>query len=86
MKPQRLNLSSSSAGTHLCNIEQKRGLFNQAEMTLLAARHGLIDVTSKAMRPLNPGFHIIRLTRRAPAHALTIVRAQGPERQRRQQR
>jgi two-component system invasion response regulator UvrY len=32
-------------GTHLYNIKQKLGLVNQAEMALLAVRHGLIDVT-----------------------------------------
>ena len=40
-----LKLSSSTVGTHLYNIKQKLGLINQAEMTLLAVRHGLIDVT-----------------------------------------
>ena len=40
-----LALSNSTIGTHLYNIKQKLGLINQAEMTLLAVRHGLIDVT-----------------------------------------
>ncbi len=40
-----LNLSGSTVGTHLYNIKQKLGLSNQAEMTLLALRHGLIHVT-----------------------------------------
>ncbi len=40
-----LSLSSSTVGTHLYNIKQKLGLSNQAEMTLLALRHGLIRVT-----------------------------------------
>lgn len=40
-----LNLSNSTVGTHLYNIKQKLGLNNQAEMTLLAVRHGLISVT-----------------------------------------
>lgn len=40
-----LKLSSSTVGTHLYNIKQKLGLNNQAEMTLLAVRHGLISVT-----------------------------------------
>jgi two-component system invasion response regulator UvrY len=40
-----LNLSSSTVGTHLYNLKQKLGLNNQAEMTLLAIRHGLIDVS-----------------------------------------
>ena len=39
-----LKLSSSTVGTHLYNIKQKLGLSNQAEMALLAARHGLIDL------------------------------------------
>lgn len=41
---ETLKLSSSTVGTHLYNIKQKLGLINQAEMTLLAVRHGLIDV------------------------------------------
>jgi two-component system, NarL family, invasion response regulator UvrY len=41
---ETLTLSSSTIGTHLYNIKQKLGLVNQAEMTLLAVRHGLIDV------------------------------------------
>ncbi len=40
-----LKLSSSTVGTHLYNIKQKLGLTNQAEMTLLAVRHGLIDAS-----------------------------------------
>jgi two-component system, NarL family, invasion response regulator UvrY len=43
---ETLNLSSSTIGTHLYNVKQKLGLANQAEMTLLAMRHGLIDLTS----------------------------------------
>lgn len=42
---ETLKLSSSTVGTHLYNIKQKLGLVNQAEMALLAVRHGLIDVT-----------------------------------------
>jgi two-component system, NarL family, invasion response regulator UvrY len=42
---EALKLSSSTVGTHLYNIKQKLGLTNQAEMTLLAVRHGLIDVS-----------------------------------------
>ncbi len=38
-----LKLSSSTVGTHLYNIKQKLGISNQAEMTLLAVRHGLIE-------------------------------------------
>ncbi len=41
-----LALSSSTIGTHLYNVKQKLGLVNQAEMTLLAVRHGLIDVAA----------------------------------------
>lgn len=41
---QALNLSSSTVGTHLYNLKQKLGLQNQAEMTLLALRHGLIEL------------------------------------------
>jgi two-component system invasion response regulator UvrY len=43
---QTLALSSSTIGTHLYNVKQKLGLLNQAEMTLLAVRHGLIDVAA----------------------------------------
>ena len=43
---ETLKLSSSTIGTHLYNIKQKLGLGNQAEMTLLAVRHGLIDVAA----------------------------------------
>ena len=41
---ETLKLSGSTVGTHLYNIKQKLGLTNQAEMTLLAVRHGLIVV------------------------------------------
>lgn len=40
-----LKLSASTVGTHLYNIKQKLGLNNQAEITLLAVRHGVISVT-----------------------------------------
>jgi two-component system, NarL family, invasion response regulator UvrY len=43
---ETLTLSSSTIGTHLYNIKQKLGLVNQSEMTLLAVRHGLIDVAA----------------------------------------
>jgi two-component system invasion response regulator UvrY len=43
---EALSLSSSTVGTHLYNIKQKLGLNNQAEMTLLAVRHGLIDLSA----------------------------------------
>ena len=41
---EALKLSASTVGTHLYNVKQKLGLSNQAEMTLLAVRQGLIDV------------------------------------------
>lgn len=37
------HLSPSTVGTHLYNIKQKLNVTNQAEMTLLAVRHGLIE-------------------------------------------
>ena len=43
---EALALSASTVGTHLYNIKQKLGLVNQAEMALLAVRHGLIDVAA----------------------------------------
>jgi two-component system, NarL family, invasion response regulator UvrY len=43
---ETLTLSTSTIGTHLYNIKQKLGMVNQAEMTLLAVRHGLIDVAA----------------------------------------
>lgn len=39
----KLNLSPSTVGTHLYNIKQKLGISNQAEITLLAVRHSVID-------------------------------------------
>jgi two-component system, NarL family, invasion response regulator UvrY len=38
-----LRLSASTVGTHLYNIKQKLDVSNQAELTLIAIRHGLID-------------------------------------------
>ena len=38
-----LKLSASTVGTHLYNLKQKLGVVNQAELTLLAIRHGLIE-------------------------------------------
>lgn len=38
-----LKLSASTVGTHLYNIKHKLGAANQAELTLLAIRHGLIE-------------------------------------------
>ena len=40
---QALNLSPSTVGTHLYNIKQKLGAGNQAELTLLALRWGVIE-------------------------------------------
>jgi two-component system, NarL family, invasion response regulator UvrY len=38
-----LKLSASTVGTHLYNIKQKLSASNQAELTLIAIRHGLIE-------------------------------------------
>ena len=38
-----LKLSASTVGTHLYNIKQKLSVVNQAELTLIAIRHGLIE-------------------------------------------
>ncbi len=38
-----LHLSPSTVGTHLYNIKQKLAASNQAELALIAVRHGLID-------------------------------------------
>jgi two-component system invasion response regulator UvrY len=40
---EMLNLSASTVGTHLYNIKQKLDVANQAELTLLAVRHRLIE-------------------------------------------
>lgn len=40
---ETLALSSSTVGTHLYNIKQKLNANNQAELTLIAVRHKLID-------------------------------------------
>lgn len=40
---EKLHLSPSTVGTHLYNIKQKLGASNQAELTLIAVRHGLIE-------------------------------------------
>jgi len=40
---QTLNLSASTVGTHLYNIKQKLNVVNQAELTLIAVRHKLIE-------------------------------------------
>ncbi len=38
-----LNISPRTVGTHLYNVKQKLGVSNQAELTLIAVRHGLIE-------------------------------------------
>ena len=40
---QALKLSPNTVGTHLYRIKQKLGATNQAELTLLAVRWGLIE-------------------------------------------
>ncbi|MFK7964157.1 MAG: response regulator [Burkholderiaceae bacterium] len=40
---ETLNLSPSTVGTHLYKVKQKLGLSNQAEITLLAVRYGVIE-------------------------------------------
>lgn len=40
---ETLKLSPNTVGTHLYNIKQKLGAGNQAELTLIALRNGLID-------------------------------------------
>ncbi len=39
-----LSLSPSTVGTHLYNVKQKLGVTNQAELTLIAVRHGVIEL------------------------------------------
>lgn len=41
---ETLHLSPNTVGTHLYNIKQKLGVGNQAELTLIAVRNGLLDV------------------------------------------
>jgi two-component system, NarL family, invasion response regulator UvrY len=41
---ENLKLSPSTVGTHLYNIKQKLNVVNQSELTLIAIRHGLIEV------------------------------------------
>jgi two-component system invasion response regulator UvrY len=38
-----LHLSASTVGTHLYNVKQKLAAENQAELTLIAIRHGLLQ-------------------------------------------
>lgn len=40
---EQMCISPRTAGTHLYNIKQKLSVGNQAELTLLAVRHGLIE-------------------------------------------
>ncbi len=40
---ETLHLSPSTVGTHLYNIKQKLAASNQAELALIAVRHGLIE-------------------------------------------
>jgi two-component system, NarL family, invasion response regulator UvrY len=40
---ETLHLSTSTVGTHLYNVKQKLGATNQAELTLIALRNGLIE-------------------------------------------
>lgn len=39
-----LSISPRTVGTHLYNVKQKLGAANQAELTLIAVRHGLIEL------------------------------------------
>ncbi len=41
---ETLHLSPNTVGTHLYNTKQKLGVSNQAELTLIAVRNGLLDV------------------------------------------
>ena len=41
---EMLNISPRTVGTHLYNVKQKLGVSNQAELTLIAVRHGLIEL------------------------------------------
>lgn len=38
-----LSISPRTVGTHLYNVKQKLGVANQAELALIAVRHGLIE-------------------------------------------
>lgn len=40
---EMLTISPRTVGTHLYNVKQKLGAANQAELTLIAVRHGLIE-------------------------------------------
>jgi len=39
-----LNISARTVGTHLYNVKQKLGASNQAELALMAMRHGVIQL------------------------------------------
>ena len=39
-----LNISPRTVGNHLYNVKQKLAVSNQAELTLIAVRHGLIEL------------------------------------------
>ena len=41
---EMLSISPRTVGTHLYNIKQKLGVANQAELALIAVRHGLIEL------------------------------------------
>lgn len=41
---EMLNISPRTVGTHLYNIKQKLAVANQSELTLIAVRHGLIEI------------------------------------------
>ena len=41
---EMLNISPHTVGTHLYNVKQKLGVANQAELALIAVRHGLIEL------------------------------------------
>jgi len=41
---EMLNISPRTVGTHLYNIKKKLGVANQAELALIAVRHGLIEL------------------------------------------
>ena len=41
---EMLNISPRTVGTHLYNVKQKFGVANQAELALIAVRHGLIEL------------------------------------------
>ena len=50
---ETLSLSPNTVGTHLYNIKQKLGAANQAELTLIAVRNGLIEASLRRLFPLS---------------------------------